>query len=382
MPLFKGKGCKSTPGKAIAYITDENKAEIVSSQNLDDNQDYAQQFRETADLYGKGEKFDERKYYHFKLSCNRADEVSAEAHHEFAEAMAARCFPEFECVIATHTDTETVHSHIIVNAISFENGMKLHCNIREYGQMKDLANKLGAERGFTELNWRQATQEKRQRIAQGEIKPVLQTEKYMQQSVNWERRSWKEQLRVVIDEAKNSCCNRREFTDYLKSYGVQMPRNTEKSVSFIHPAVSKKSVRGNVLGEKYTAQAIDAALQQNLERSLEHARYDVAQNTDRQRGIAADSRTEAVGNREYVAESSVGAVERTMRGIAEGVFRRTSDGRAAMARQAAAEQRAAEEAARRAEQERKRELEQLEQEHREIEKRQRKSLTHDFGPTL
>lgn len=61
----------------------------------------------------------------------------------------------------------------------------------------------------------------------------------MQQSVNWERRSWKEQLRVVIDEAKNSCCNRREFTDYLKSYGVQMPRNTEKSVSFIHPAVSK-----------------------------------------------------------------------------------------------------------------------------------------------
>ena len=52
MPLFKGKGCKSTPGKAIAYITDENKAEIVSSQNLDDNQDYAQQFRETADLYG------------------------------------------------------------------------------------------------------------------------------------------------------------------------------------------------------------------------------------------------------------------------------------------------------------------------------------------
>lgn len=161
MPLFKGKGCKSTPGKAIAYITDENKAEIVSSQNLDDNQDYAQQFRETADLYGKGEKFDERKYYHFKLSCDRADEVSAEAHHEFAEAMAARCFPEFECVIATHTDTETVHSHIIVNAISFENGMKLHCNIREYGQMKDLANKLGAERGFTELNWRQATQEKR-----------------------------------------------------------------------------------------------------------------------------------------------------------------------------------------------------------------------------
>lgn len=52
----------------------------------------------------------------------------------------------FECVIATHTDTETVHSHIIVNAISFENGRKLHCNIREYGQMKDLANKLGAER--------------------------------------------------------------------------------------------------------------------------------------------------------------------------------------------------------------------------------------------
>lgn len=70
-----------------------------------------------------------------------------------------------------------------------------------------------------------------------------------------------------------------------------------------------------------------------------------------------------------------------MRGIAEGVFRRTSDGRAAMARQAAAEQRAAEEAARRAEQERHRELEQLEQEHREIEN-VNESLSHTISVQL
>lgn len=62
MPLFKGSGQKSKPNKAITYITNKNKAVLISSQSMDDNQDYSTQFRETCKLFGKGTGYDERKF--------------------------------------------------------------------------------------------------------------------------------------------------------------------------------------------------------------------------------------------------------------------------------------------------------------------------------
>ena len=45
MPLFKCTSSKSTPRKAISYITDPNKAEFVSVRNLFEDEDYASQFK-------------------------------------------------------------------------------------------------------------------------------------------------------------------------------------------------------------------------------------------------------------------------------------------------------------------------------------------------
>ena len=50
----------------MAYVTNKNKAKFVSVRNLFEDEDYAEQFEETAKRFGKGEKFEERKYYHFK----------------------------------------------------------------------------------------------------------------------------------------------------------------------------------------------------------------------------------------------------------------------------------------------------------------------------
>ena len=62
MPLFKCSASKAKPKNGIAYITDEKKAKIVSVRNLFEDEDYAKQFDETASRFGKGDKFDERKY--------------------------------------------------------------------------------------------------------------------------------------------------------------------------------------------------------------------------------------------------------------------------------------------------------------------------------
>ena len=69
MPLFKCSAGKARPKNAITYITKPEKAAYVSVRNLFEDEDYAKQFEQAAAMYGKGKKYAERKYYHFKMSC-------------------------------------------------------------------------------------------------------------------------------------------------------------------------------------------------------------------------------------------------------------------------------------------------------------------------
>jgi len=246
---------------------------------MDDSQSYTKQFKETCDMYGKGSGHNERKYYHFKLSCDPTDHPTPQQSHELAEKLAQQLFAAHECVIATHNDTDTLHSHIIVNAVSFETGKKLHMNIGEYRNCKDLADKLGIEMGFTPLDWQTKTSEKLDRIFSDDAitldsKYLSHAERNMTKQGNLATTSWKEALRQAIDEAKAYCTNRNEFQQYLSdNYGVTMPRNTEKTVTFAHPAVGESyAVRGAKLGGDYTAASIDEQLLQNQQRSVLNAR--------------------------------------------------------------------------------------------------------------
>lgn len=237
MPLFKCSASKAKPKNGIRYITDQNKAAFVSAKNLFEDEDYAKQFEETAKRFGKGEKFDERKYYHFKLSCARKDNVTPRRAHDFAEEVAEAFFKNYECVIATHTDTETVHSHIIVNAVDPITGKKLQFGKAEYAAMKDEVNRIGKEHGYTETDFRKRSKNSRTPI---EKKIILKG-----------GTSWKEELREVIAEGIKNSKTAEEFKEYLdKCYGVKITRDG-KDYSYLHPN-KQKPIRGERLGTNYT----------------------------------------------------------------------------------------------------------------------------------
>ena len=237
MPLFKCSASKAKPKNGIAYITDEKKAKIVSVRNLFEDEDYAKQFDETASRFGKGDKFDERKYYHCKLSCARQDNVSPEKAHAYAEELTAKLFQNYECVIATHTDTQTVHSHIIVNAVDPITGKKLQFNKQDYVKMKDEANRIGKKYGFTETDFRKRGKNSRTAV---EKKIILKG-----------GISWKEELREVIAEATKNSTTPDKFKEYLeKCYGVKITRDG-KDYSYLHPE-KQKPIRGEKLGTNYT----------------------------------------------------------------------------------------------------------------------------------
>ncbi len=237
MPLLKCSAGKAKPQSAIGYITNPKKAEIVSVRNLFEDEDYAKQFEETAALYGKGKGYNERKYYHFKLSCVRRDNLTPQEAHRFAEKVAEKLFRDYECVLATHTDTDTVHSHIIVNAVDPLTGKKLQFSPKDYIAMKDEVNRLGKEHGYTETDFRKRGKNSR---TAAERKIMLNGGV-----------SWKEELREVIVEAIGKAKDEQEFKDYLKTcYGVEITRSG-KDYSYLHPQ-KQKPIRGAKLGANYT----------------------------------------------------------------------------------------------------------------------------------
>lgn len=286
MPLFKAEASKSTPKKAIDYITREDKAAFVSVRNLFEDEDYAEQFKQTAARFGKGKKYDERKYYHFKLSCARKDNISAKRHHIYAEELTTRLFPDCECVIATHTDTKTVHSHIIVNAINPVTGKKLRILLPEYRKMKDEVNRLGKQYGYTKTEYRKRaehsrTQDERHIILKGGA-------------------SWKEELRTVIEAAKQVSSTQEEFIAFLKDCGVTITRS-KTEYSYLHPQ-KQKAIRGLKLGENYCKEKIDEYITNNKRRADIIA---VGKNT-------GNEQRQTSGLGEFAVEGSVGAVEREL----------------------------------------------------------------------
>ena len=300
MPLFKCSASKAKPKNGIRYITDQNKAAFVSAKNLFEDEDYAKQFEETAKRFGKGEKFDERKYYHFKLSCARKDNVTPRRAHDFAEEVAEAFFKNYECVIATHADTETVHSHIIVNAVDPITGKKLQFGKAEYAAMKDEVNRIGKEHGYTETDFRKRSKNSRTPI---EKKIILKG-----------GTSWKEELREVIAEGIKNSKTSEEFKEYLdKCYGVKITRD-RKDYSYLHPN-KQKPIRGERLGTNYTKSEVFRKIgeQNNGVKSSAYNGGRSGFNGKRTgSGTMRRGKTTYGGNARSIIRASLGGIEREM----------------------------------------------------------------------
>lgn len=300
MPLLKCSASKARSNSGIRYITDPNKAAIVSVKNLFEDEDYAKQFEETAKRFGKGEKYDERKYYHFKLSCARKDNVTPEKAHAYAEEMAEAFFKNYECVIATHTDTKTVHSHIIVNAVDPIAGKKLQFSKQDYVKMKDDVNVIGRKYGYTETEFRKRGKNSR---TAAEKKIILKG-----------GTSWKEELREVVAEAVKKTKSPEAFKKYLdECYGVKITREG-KDYSYLHPN-KQKPIRGERLGTNYTkTEVIKRIGEQNYRQKSGAYNGERSGFNGKRTGNRTVRRSKATygGNAGSVIRASLGGIEREM----------------------------------------------------------------------
>lgn len=184
-----------------------------------------------------------RMYYHFVQSFPPDEKITPKQAHEFALEF-AKHWQGFEVVVSTHCDRDHVHSHFIINSVSFEDGKKYHCDRDEIKALQRLNDELCMRFGYSVCRKKKQT-EGTQNMSQAEYHSALRSE------------SWKMALRIAIDDAMKYAVSREQFVEFMRSegYGITWT-GSRKNITYTCP--NGKKCRDSKLNEsKYLKEAME-----------------------------------------------------------------------------------------------------------------------------
>ena len=142
--VVKKSGKTHTSLKKVLNYVGEKACETHGINCSENYQKVAYEFFETKDYF---KKIDGRQYRHYIQSFS-PNEVSKEKVLEIAVKWAEKSFPGHEVFIAVHDDKAHLHSHFIVNTVSFETGEKLHEEARNLAFKKELNDEICIDYGI------------------------------------------------------------------------------------------------------------------------------------------------------------------------------------------------------------------------------------------
>lgn len=93
----------------------------------------------TKNLFHKN---DGRLYYHLVQSFPSGYEIEPELAHKIAVELTEKAFNKYEVVVATHIDREHIHSHLVMNSVSYEDGKKYHSDKESVEQLMKLSDEI------------------------------------------------------------------------------------------------------------------------------------------------------------------------------------------------------------------------------------------------
>lgn len=151
---------------------------------------------------------DGRYFYQYIQSFSPKDNVDYDKAHKIALEFAERAWQGHEVLVTTHCDRNHIHTHFIINSVSFETGKKLRQNPNTLKSLRKLNDEICAKYDVTPLKPYTKTNEKR--LSDGEYRMVMKGE------------SWKFALMFTIDNAMKKCKTKKEFIDEMKKNGYEV----------------------------------------------------------------------------------------------------------------------------------------------------------------
>ena len=261
MPYIKSVCVHADVKSSLAYILNPEKTKdtlYTASLNCLTNAEDAylnmkfvyenyshRRYNEPPPLTGKGWV----KAIHYIQSFDPKDNIPPELAHKIAKAFALKTFGEnCQIVIATHVDKQHVHNHFILNSYGID-GQKFYANKNSLDRIKEYSDRVCLAFGVQPYD---------------KSKGKGRTMKYNE----WENKkrgtSWKEKIRIAIDNLLGSVKNLDDLICELEEQGFTVKRG--KYISVKAPE-QKRFVRLKTLGDFYSedilCERIQIALEEN-----------------------------------------------------------------------------------------------------------------------
>lgn len=233
MAITKTKHITTTLKKAIDYICNEKKTDegILISSFACSPETADLEFALTEHKYNRGGEY----LAHHLIQSFKPGEVTPEEAHQIGMEWAKSILGgKYEFVLSTHIDRGHVHNHLIFNATSFVEGRKYNdCKESLKFRMHE-SDRICREHGLSVIEQRSGRR--------GAGKYEYEHQK--------RGTSWKEKIRVAIDDAIEKSADWDEFITIMELKGCDCERNPNGTMKF-RLLGQERFIRINRLGEKY-----------------------------------------------------------------------------------------------------------------------------------
>ena len=196
------------------------------------------EFMTTKRLYKQD---DGRMFYHMVQSFSPEENITPEVAHEIACKL-ADAIPGFEIVVATHCDADHVHSHFVINSVSFETGKKYHSDPQSIQALWDASDKLCLQYGLSVITERKKKEHK------------MNDREYRAYDRG---NSWKMALEIAIDDCMIMARNKNHFIRLMEFRGYEVTwTDTRKNITYTTPHGYKCRDR-KLNGRKYLKEEME-----------------------------------------------------------------------------------------------------------------------------
>lgn len=230
MAIIKFTNSKAELKTIIGYVTrtDKTKANLIIGKDCIANS-CLEEMKTVKEFYNKN---DGRQYIHIVQLFSPKDDLDYQKVHEIGIKL-ANYFKGFQVLVATHTDREHIHNHLIINSVNFKNGKKFNQSKNDVQKVKDYSDKLCKEAGL-------------EIIEKKKYQGIYNKNEYQ---VALKGQSWKMKLANAIDYSLERSKNKTEFFKNMNKLGYQVLwTKKRKYITYTIPEGMK--CRDNKLNDK------------------------------------------------------------------------------------------------------------------------------------
>ena len=242
MAIVKIKTAKRNIKGIIDYVTNPEKTNELLISGKDCTPETASiEMQVVKEQYNKT---DGNTYFHVIQSFSPDDNITPEKAHEVGVNF-ADYFKDYQVLIATHTDKNHLHNHLIVNSVSFENGKKVHMSNKDLERLKQYSNFLCNHYNLKETP-----------IKNSKVKDLSQNEIAVAQRGE----SWKFKLINDIDECLLISNTKEDYIRNMNYKGYEVIwTDTRKYITYITPDGNRCRDR-SLHDEKYLKEEMENAI--------------------------------------------------------------------------------------------------------------------------